>query len=57
MIPRWNSWLCVEVHITYLVGANLWGLQGSPEGTLLQKDMRSSSQVVEDEGRWHGMPG
>jgi len=26
-------------------------LQGSPEGTLLQKDMRSSSQVVEDEGR------
>jgi len=43
--------------ITYPVGANIWGSQGFPKGTLLQKGMRSSSQVLEDEDRWHGMPG
>jgi len=33
------------------------GLAGLPSRALLQKDMRSSSQVFEDESRWHGMPG
>jgi hypothetical protein len=32
------------------------GLAGPPRG-VLAAEMRSSSQVLEDEGRWHGMPG
>jgi hypothetical protein len=50
----------IEVVVPWVadvIGANIWGLQGSPEGTLTQKDMRSNSQVLEDEGRWHGMLG
>jgi hypothetical protein len=40
-----------------LVGADIRGVEGSPEGTRTEKDMQGGGQILENESRWRSMPG
>ena len=39
------------------VWADIRGMEGSPEGTLTEKDMRGGGQILENERRRRSMPG
>ena len=38
------------------VWADIRGVEGSPEGTLTEKDMRGGGQILENERSWRSMP-